>query len=487
MASASAGGTRQAPERDILKVALTALTGSSIEWYDFFIYGTAAAIVFPTLFFSGNLPPLVATLASFSTFAVGFIARPIGGIVFGHFGDKTGRKKALVIALLMMGVATTCIGLLPGYATIGWLAPLLLILLRFVQGLAVGGQWGGAVLLATESAPREKRGFYGSFAQIGVPVGVILANLIFLLVSSTLAPEAFQAWGWRVPFLLSIILIGVAMYVQLRLEDTPAFRHLQEAKEAREREEVERVAAERNQSVEEVRAEIAAERQPSPVMEAIRTHPKQILLAMGAFIAINANFYVFITFIIAYGTNPEILGLSRNTMLAAVLIASVFQIPALLFFAGLSDRMGRRGLYMAGAALLGVFAFPFWLMVNSESFILITLALCIGQIFLSMMYGPQAALYSELFSTKMRYSGASLGYQGGSIFGGALAPIIATALYAQFGTSTAIAVYMAIVCAITFVSVFLLSETYQNDMDEEAAAASGASKPVGRTRGTATS
>ncbi|QIN79829.1 MFS transporter [Rubrobacter marinus] len=487
MASASAVGTRQAPERDILKVALTALTGSSIEWYDFFIYGTAAALVFPTLFFSADMPPLVATLASFSTFAVGFIARPIGGIVFGHFGDKSGRKKALVTALLMMGIATTAIGLLPSYATIGWLAPLLLIVLRFVQGLAVGGQWGGAVLLATESSPRDKRGFYGSFAQIGVPVGVILAQLLFLLISSSLAPEAFQAWGWRVPFLLSIVLIGVAMYVQLRLEDTPAFRHLQEAKEAREREELERVAAERNQSVEEARRELAAERQPSPVMEAIRTHPKQILLAMGAFIAINANFYVFITFIIAYGTNPEILGLSQTTMLAAVLIASVFQIPALLFFAGLSDRIGRRGLYMAGAALLGIFSFPFWLMVNSENFILIALALIIGQAFLSMMYGPQAALYSELFSTKMRYSGASLGYQGGSIFGGALAPIIATALYARFGTSIAIAVYMAVVCAITLLSVYLLSETYQTDMDEEAGAAGGASEPVGGTQGTATS
>ena len=377
MASASAGA-QQAPERDILKVALTALAGTSIEWYDFFIYGTAAALVFPTLFFSGDLPPLVAQLASFSTFAVAFVARPIGGIVFGHFGDRTGRKKALVIALLMMGVATTLIGLLPGYATLGWVAPLLLVLLRFVQGLAIGGQWGGAVLLATETAPTNRRGYYGGFAQSGVPVGVILAQLLFLLLTATLAPEAFQAWGWRVPFLLSIVLIMIALYVQLRLEDTPAFRHLQEAKERRDEALVRQVAAERDLSVEEARAELAAERQPSPVMEAIRTHPKEILLAMGAFIAINANFYIFITFIIAYGTNAEILGLPQSTMLAAVLIASVFQIPALLFFAGLTDRVGRRGVYMAGAALLGIWAFVFWPLVNTESFLLITLGLVVG-------------------------------------------------------------------------------------------------------------
>jgi MFS transporter, MHS family, shikimate and dehydroshikimate transport protein len=475
MASASSGA-RQAPERDIFKVAITALTGTSIEWYDFFIYGTAAALVFPALFFP-DFSPLAGTLASFATFGVAFVARPIGGLVFGHYGDKAGRKKALVIALLMMGVATTLIGLMPTYDTLGVAAPIILVVLRFVQGLAIGGQWGGAVLLATESAPVERRGFYGSFAQVGVPVGVILAQLLFLFLTATLAPEAFQAWGWRVPFLLSIVLIMVALYVQLRLEDTPAFRHLQEAKERRDEENVERVAAERNTTVEEARAQLAAERQPSPVTEAIRTHPKQILLAMGAFIAINANFYIFITFIIAYGTNPEILGLSESTMLTAVLIASVFQIPALLFFAAVSDRFGRRGIYMAGAALLGVWSFPFWLLVNSESFLLIVIALVVGQLFLSMMYGPQAAFYSELFSTRMRYSGASLGYQGGSIFGGALAPIIATALLQQFGTSTAIAVYMAVVCAITLVSAYLLSETYQTDMDE-AETAAGSSEPA---------
>ena len=483
MANASVGA--QAPERSIMKVALTSLAGSSIEWYDFFIYGTAAALVFPTLFFSGDLPPLVATLASFATFAVAFIARPIGGAIFGHFGDKAGRKKALVTALLMMGIATTIIGLLPPYSAIGWLAPLLLIILRFVQGLAVGGQWGGAVLLATESAPNDKRGFYGSFAQVGVPVGVILANLIFLAVTAAVAPDFFQAYGWRIPFLLSLALVGVGLYIQLKLEDTPAFRHLQEVKERREEETVRRTAEERGMSVEAVRAEMVAERQGSPVTEALKTYPKQIALAAGAFVSINANFYIFIAFIIAYATNPEILGMAQSTVLTAVLIASVFQIPALLFFAAISDKYGRRGIYMAGAALLGIWSFAFWPLVNTESFWLITLALVVGQGFLSMMYGPQAAFYSEIFSTKVRYSGASLGYQIGSIFGGALAPIIATALLARFGSSFAISVYMAITCVITLVSVFLLTETYQTDVDD-VEAARDASAPVGSKRGPAT-
>ena len=450
MASVSAR-RQEAPERAITKVALAACAGSSIEWYDFFIYGTAAALVFPSLFFPES-SALAGTLASFATFSVGFFARPVGGIIFGHFGDKVGRKRALVTALLMMGTATTLIGLMPTYATIGVMAPIILVLLRFVQGLAVGGQWGGAVLLATESAPREKRGFYGSFAQIGVPVGVILANLLFLLVNAVVAPEAFASWGWRVPFVMSIVLIGIGLYIQLRLEDTPAFRHLQEYRETHQ--------------TEAEREEARAVAQKSPILDAFREYPKEIALAAGAFVAINANFYIFITFIIAYGTNPDILGLPQGTMLAAVLIASVFQIPALLYSARLTDRIGRRGLYMLGAILLGVWSFILWPLVNTESFILITLGLVVGQGFLSMMYGPQAAFYSEIFTTRVRYSGASLGYQIGAIFGGALAPLIATYLLAAFGSWVAIAVYMALLCAITCASVYLLTETYRTDVDD---------------------
>jgi metabolite-proton symporter len=479
MANASAG-VQQPPERTILKVAMTAMAATSIEWYDFFIYGTAAALVFPALFFP-EATPLMATLLSFGTFGVAFIGRPLGGVIFGHFGDKIGRKKVLVIALLLMGAATTLIGVLPTYATLGIWAPIVLTVLRFLQGIAIGGQWGGAVLLATESAPANRRGFYGSFAQVGVPVGVILANIVFLVVTLTLGADspAFMSWGWRVPFLGSIILIGIGMYVQLVLEDTPAFRHLQEAKQQRDEAYIRQIAEQHNQSIEEARAEIEAEREGSPIIEAFRVYWRQIFLAAGAFVAINANFYIFISFILAYGTNPETLGLSQSTMLWAVLISSLVQIFALLYFAGLSDRFGRRGVYMAGAVLLGVWSFIFWPMVNTGSFLLITLALIIGNsVFLSMMYGPQAAFYSEIFSTRVRYSGASLGYQIGAIFGGGLAPLIATALLASFGAAWPIAVYMAAMCAITLVCVYLLTETYETDMDEVEAAHS-ASKAAG--------
>ncbi len=447
---ANAGAVNQeTPERSILKVALTALAGSSIEWYDFFIYGTAAALVFPGLFFPG-FGDTAGTILSYSTFAVGFVARPVGGLIFGHFGDKFGRKRALVTALILMGIGTTTIGLMPGYATIGILAPILLVTLRFLQGVCIGGQWGGAVLLATESAPSEKRGFYGSFAQMGVPVAVLISNIIFLIIAASLGDDALVAWAWRIPFLLSVLLIGLGLYIQLTLEDTPAFRQLQEYRE-------------QHQSEEERRE--AEEAAGSPVWEVLRTYPKEIALAAGAFIAINANFYILITYILDYGTTE--VGLPQSTVLTAVLISSVAGLIAIGGFAALSDIIGRRIPYMAGAVLLGLWGlFAFWPLVDSGSPGALVLALVIGQIFLSMMYGPQAAFYSEIFTTKVRYSGASMGYQIGSVFGGALAPIIATALLAATGTSFAVGVYMAVICAITGVCAFLLAETYGRSMDE---------------------
>ena len=448
MASASSR-TQEAPERSILKVAMAALAGSSIEWYDFFIYGTAAALVFPNLFFPG-FGDTAGTILSYSTFAVGFIARPVGGLIFGHFGDKFGRKKALVTALILMGVGTTTIGLMPGYATIGIVAPVLLVVLRFLQGVCIGGQWGGAVLLATESAPPEKRGFYGSFAQMGVPVAVLISNIIFLVIAASLGNEALVAWAWRIPFLLSVLLIGLGLYIQLKLEDTPAFRHLQEYRE-------------QHQSEEERRE--AAEAAGSPVWEVLKTYPKEIALAAGAFIAINANFYILITYILDYATAE--VGLPQSTVLTAVLISSVAGLMAIAGFAALSDVIGRRLPYMAGAVLLGLWGlFAFWPLVDSGSPGALVLALVLGQIFLSMMYGPQAAFYSEIFTTKVRYSGASMGYQFGSVFGGALAPIIATSLLAATATSFSIGAYMAAVCAVTGVCAFLLAETYGRSMDE---------------------
>ena len=436
--------------RSIRKVAMTALASASIEWYDFYIYGTAAALVFPKVFFPADMPPLVALIASFSTFAVGFFARPVGGVLFGHFGDRIGRKRTLVIALMIMGTGTTLIGCLPTYAMIGPIAPILLILLRFVQGLAIGGQWGGAMLLITETAPRQRRGFYGSFAQAGAPAGVIMANLAFLIVNDTVSQEAFMSWGWRIPFIFSIVLIGLSLYVQLRLEETPAFRQLRQA------------GAQPNGVVSDVVVTPAPRR--SPVLEALRLYPRQIALAAGAFMAVQVTFYILITWVIAYGTNPAGLNLPRSTMLGGVMIGALVMAPSLLISGAISDRYGRRGVYMAGAVLLGAWSFAMFPLIDTGSLLWIGVAIGLGQAFVAMMYGPQAAFLAEMFSTHVRYSGVSLGYQFGAIFGGALAPIVATQLLATCGNTVGISWYIAAACAITVVSVMLLSETQGADM-----------------------
>ena len=428
--------------RSMRTVAMTALGGTSIEWYDFFIYGTAAALVFPTLFFSEDMPRYVSLLASFSTFAVGFLARPVGGVVFGHFGDRVGRKAALVTALMMMGVATTLIGLLPSYAQIGPLAPVLLIFLRFVQGLAVGGQWGGAMLLVTENAPSNQRGFYGAFAQCGAPAGLVLANLAFLAVSGSLSDEAFMDWGWRVPFISSVLLIGLSLYVQLKLEDTEAFKELAEASQPTEA------------------------KPRSPVLKALTTYPREIALAAGSFLGVQVTFYICVAFIISYGTDPEGLNIARSDMLTAVLISTLFAIPANFFFGAWSDRHGRRGIYKLGAILTGLWAFVMFAMIDTGNWYLITAGLAISHVFISMMYGPQAALLSELFSTEVRYSGASLGYQLGAILGGGFAPIIATTLLLIFGSSMWVAAYIALANVLTWFAIHALKETDNRDLDK---------------------
>ncbi len=416
----------------VTRLALTSLASTSFEWYDFFLYGTAAALVFPKIFFPETLPPFIALIASFSTFTVGFIARPVGAVVFGHFGDHAGRKAALVAALLMMGGSTTLIGFLPSYATAGMLAPLLLVVLRFVQGLAIGGQWGGAMLLVTESAPAGKRGFYGSFAQAGVPVGVVLANLALLIAGGTTSADEFLSWGWRVPFMLSVVLVGLGLFVKFRTEDSTAFRTAKKTAQPAQR---------------------------SAIIEAFRLHPRNILLGAGAFIAGNLIFYVMITFALAYGSGAGGLGLPRSTMLTAVMISMGAMLPALVLFGALSDRFGRRFVFMAGALLTALWSFALFPLIETRSLLWISFALCVGHVFGAMMYGPQAALFTELFSTKVRYSGASLGYQIGSIFGGALAPLIATTLLEEFDHTVAISIYIAAACTISIVSVYLLRET----------------------------
>ena len=455
-----------APERSMRRVALTALAGTSIEWFDFFIYGMAAALVFPAAFFPEDMPELVSLIAAFGTFAVGFIARPIGGMIFGHFGDRIGRKATLVSALMLMGVATTLIGVLPTYASIGIAAPLILTLLRFAQGLAVGGQWGGAMLLVTENAPANRRGYYGAFAQAGAPVGMILANLAFLGVNALVTDQQFQDWGWRIPFLASIVLIGLSMYVQLHLEETPAFKELQNYREEHTAGTSRDAAhAKDNKLPTATQASKKGRLKDSPVLQAITSHPRQILLAAGAFIAVQVTFYILVVFVVAYGTQSSGLNLPREFLLTAILISSFVQIAANFGAAIYSDRSGRRGIYMAGAVLGGIWAFALFPLIDTGSFLWITVAISIAQIFMGLMYGPQAALLAELFSTHVRYSGASLGYQLGAILGGALAPMIATALWHQFGVFY-VAVYIAAASVLTLISVVMLTETSGRNLQE---------------------
>ena len=382
------------------------------------------------------MPRYVSLIASFSTFAVGFLARPLGGVIFGHYGDRFGRKKALIIALTLMGASTTLIGLLPTYSQIGFLAPLLLVFFRFIQGLAVGGQWGGAMLLVTENAPANRRGFYGAFAQAGAPTGLVLANLAFIAVSTSMSEQDFMSWGWRLPFVASIVLIALSLYIQLTIEDTEVFRRL-------------------SSSARESKREV----QKSPVIRVVKQYPREILLAAGAFLAVQVSFYIFVTFAIAYGTDYGGVGLSETEMLLAVLVSSAMHIPGLYYFSHLSDRIGRRKIYMAGAILMAGWSFVVFPLMDTGSIPLIVLGLGVAQIIISMMYGPQAAMLAELFATEVRYSGASLGYQLGAIVGGGAAPIVATAILASTGETIGISIYIALASLVTWVSIFLLKET----------------------------
>lgn len=430
---------RTARQTSLAKIIMVSSAGSAIEWYDFFIYSTAAALIFNKLFFPSSAP-LAGTLLAFSTFAVGFAARPLGGVIFGHFGDKIGRKKALVTALFLMGASTTMIGLLPTFASAGVLAPIALVVLRIAQGIAVGGQWGGAVLIATENAPRNRRGLYGSFAQLGVPLGLVASTLVFLGISSSLSDEQLLAWGWRLPFLFSVALIGVALYAHFKLEDTEAMKQVKTEGSAQSR---------------------------SPVLEALRTNAKTIALATGAATVLGAGFYLFVTYMLAYGT--QILGMPKPVLLNAVVWAAVLMVPALIGFAALSDKVGRRKVYLFGAVATGIWVFPAFLLVNTKDPVLVTVGIAGALVLFSASYGPQAAFFAELFTARMRYSGASLGYQMGVMLGGAFTPIIAVGLYAEFGTYVAVAVFLALIALISCACVLVLSETYRSDDIEESA------------------
>ncbi|MGW4373040.1 MFS transporter [Streptomyces albidoflavus] len=414
------------------RVAGAAALASAVEWYDYFIFGIAAALVLGDLYFPAD-NPTAGVLAAFATFAVGFLARPIGGIVAGQLGDKKGRKPMLVLALTVMGLATTGIGLLPTYETIGVAAPILLVLLRIAQGVAVGAQWGGAMLLATEYAPEGKRGIYGSVVQLGVPIGVVTANSVFLAAGALTSDSAFTSWGWRVPFLVGLLVLILAWYIHTRVEETPEFRQAEQALAEKEKRE-----------------------QNSPLRTILRGHLGTVLLAGGSFAVNTATFYILITGILDYTTRE--LGMERGQVLAVSLCVSLTQLVLIPASAALSDRVGRLPVYAAGAAGIALWAVPLFLLVDTGSLLWLAVGTFVASCFLSVMYGPQAALFAELFTPEMRYTGASLGYQISAVVGGGLAPFLMVLLLEATGTSMAVSGYIIALSLVALLSIWSLAK-----------------------------
>jgi MFS family permease len=436
-ASHSAGTIDEAEHRRQLRRAVLAGTiGTAIEWYDFFLYSTVTGLVFARLYFP-RADPFVGTLEAFGVYAVGFLARPIGAAIFGHYGDRLGRKAALIATLLLMGIATFLVALVPGYEHIGIWGAIILTVLRFIQGIGVGGEWGGSVLLSMEWAQSNRhRGFIASWPQFGVPAGLFLSNLAVLAVSA-LSGEQFLTWGWRVPFLFSIVLIALGLYIRLGILETPVFR---------------RLVAERR-----------IERRP--VLEVLRRQPRAIILTALCRMAEQAPFYLFTAFVFAYGT--DVLHLHRDFLLVAVLAAATISFISIPLFGHLSDRLGRKRVYMLGAALTGAYGFAYYALLDTRAPALVTLAIVLSLIPHDMMYGPQAALIAESFTGRLRYSGASLGYQLSSLIAGGPAPLIASSLMSRYRSATPIAMFILGCAIITLLATAMLKDNTNKDISDD--------------------
>jgi len=418
------------------KVLAGTLVGTSIEWYDFFIYAQAAALVLAPLFLApvSRENPALAQVLSFATIGISFLFRPLGAVVAGRLGDRLGRKKMLVLTLVMMGLSTSLIGFLPDYNAIGIAAPILLILLRILQGFSAGGEWGGAALMAVEHAPKNRRGLFGAFPQIGVPIGMILATFTLWALTSSMSKEAFLSWGWRVPFLLSIVLIVVGFVIRRAVEESPVFDEL-----VRRRKE-----------------------SSAPLGELFRHHTRQVILTAIIFIANNAAGYLLIAYFAAYASTA--LRMDRPSVLLATALASFGWLIFTLWGGHLSDRLGRVRTFQLGYILLAVWAIPMWFLIDSRNIVLYFVALFVMTLGLGLSYGPQAALYAEMFPAKVRYSGVSIGYALGAVLGGAFAPMIADALLNQFHSSWVIGLYIAIAAIISFIGVSLVKEPREVDL-----------------------
>lgn len=422
-----------APSRN--RIAVASFIGTAIEFYDFYIYGTAAALVFGKLFFP-SFTETAGTLAALLTFAGGFVARPLGAILFGHFGDRLGRKRMLITSLLVMGLSTVAIGLVPSAATIGIAAPILLTVLRFLQGIGLGGEWGGAVLLATEYAPPGKRGLYSAFPQLGPAVGFVLGNALFLVLNASMTAESFEAWGWRIPFLASAVLLGVGYYIRMKIAETPVFRAALEAKE-------------------QVKV---------PFFDLLRNQPGVMVLASLSFILAFTMFYTVTVFCLTYGTST--LQVPRTTMLVLAIIASTVMGAATLWFAVASDRYGRKKLCIAAAVASALWAFPLFWLLQTRNPLLMGVGMVVGLMCFALLYGPMGAYFPELFRVRFRYSGSSFAYSAAGIIGGGVSPLIAAEVLRRTGSTTGISWYLIAVAVLCLVCLLFLSETRDADFTD---------------------